>query len=325
VLDEVDSLDELYRRLAPVMDGLDGPCEVVLVDDGSTDGSHDVMVALEGRDPRIRVVRLSRNFGHQRAITAGLDYANGEAIIIMDADLQDPPEVALELAKEWRAGNDVVYAIRDERAGESRSKVALANGFYRILDHLTEVTMPVDVGDFRLVDRKAVDALGSMREQHRYLRGMFAWVGFKQTGVHYAREPRHAGRTKYPMRKMLAFAGDGIVSFSVVPLRLTLYVGFFVSLVTFVLGLAAVISKFTGAFDVPGWASIAVSILFLAGVQLTMLGVIGAYVGRIYDEVKQRPLYVVDGPPPLRPPTGVEAPAARVGTPPPQSEESEAR
>ena len=315
VLDEVETLEELYRRLASVMEQMDGPAEVVLVDDGSTDGSYDVMVDLSRRDPRVRTVRLSRNFGHQVAITAGLDHARGAAAIIMDADLQDPPEVALELAKRWREGFEVVYAVRDEREGEGQAKQLTASWFYRLLGHLSEVPMPRDAGDFRLVDRRAVDAITAMHEHHRYLRGMFAWVGYRQTGVHYARAARHAGHTKYPLRKMLNFAGDGIVSFSTVPLRMTLYLGFAVSVLSFVAAVAAVFLKVVGAFEVPGWASIVVGISFLSGIQLTVLGVIGAYVGRIYDEVKQRPLYFVrdDGPPRGPAPSG--GPPARADWP----------
>jgi dolichol-phosphate mannosyltransferase len=293
VLDEVETLEELYRRLTDVIEQMDGPAEIVLVDDGSTDGSYDVMSALAARDERVRPVRLSRNFGHQIAISAGLDHARGRAAIIMDGDLQDPPEVALELAGRWREGYEVVYAIRDERAGEGQVKLLTASWFYRLMDRMSEVPIPRDAGDFRLVDRRAIDAITAMHEHHRYLRGMFAWAGYRQTGVHYARAARHAGRTKYPLRKMLSFAADGIVSFSTVPLRLTLYVGFLVSLLSFVSAVVAIILKIIGAYEVPGWASIAVAIAFLSGIQLTMLGVIGIYVGRIYDEVKRRPLYFV--------------------------------
>ena len=293
VLDEVETLEELYRRLTGVIEQMDGTAEIVLVDDGSTDGSYDVMVALRQRDERVRPVRLSRNFGHQIAISAGLDHARGKAAIIMDGDLQDPPEVALELAARWREGYEVVYAIRDERAGEGQAKLLTASWFYRVMDRMSEVPIPRDAGDFRLVDRRAIDAITAMHEHHRYLRGMFAWVGYRQTGVHYARAARHAGRTKYPLRKMLNFAADGIVSFSTVPLRLTLYAGFVVSLLAFVSAVVAIVLKVVGAYEVPGWASIAVAIAFLSGIQLTMLGVIGTYVGRIYDEVKQRPLYFV--------------------------------
>jgi dolichol-phosphate mannosyltransferase len=293
VLNEQDSLEELYRRLHSVMEALDGPSEVILVDDGSVDDSFEIMCKLQAGDSRIRVVRLSRNFGHQIALTAGLDRAEGRAVIIMDSDLQDPPEVALELAERWREGYDVVYAVRDERTGESRLKVATARGFYRLLSRIGDVRLPVDAGDFRLVDRRVVDAVSGMREHRRYLRGMFAWVGYDQTGVHYVRAARHGGSTKFPMRRMVSFARDGIVSFSTAPLRLALNFGFVVSVLSFLLGIAAAVVKLTGIYAVPGWTSIAVGLAFLGGVQLIVLGVIGEYIAGIHDEVKQRPLYLV--------------------------------
>ena len=293
VYNERETLEALYERLAPVLDALDGPAEVLLVDDGSTDGSFEKILALHERDDRVKAIRLSRNFGHQVALTAGLDHAVGRATIVMDADLQDPPEVALELAKRWRAGYAVVYAVRDKRLGETRFKLFTAKLFYRLLGRLTEVDIPGDAGDFRLLDRSALDAMRSMREHNRYLRGMSAWVGFDQTGVRYVRESRHAGRTKYSFRKMLRFATDGIVSFSTVPLRLTLNLGFLVSSFAFVIGITAIVVKLAGVFAVPGWASIVVVIAFLGGVQLTVLGVMGEYVAQIHQEVKRRPLYLV--------------------------------
>jgi dolichol-phosphate mannosyltransferase len=292
LLDESESVAELYRRLSAVMDQLDGPSEVVFVDDGSTDGTIDLLVDLHERDPRVRAVRLSRNFGHQIAITAGLDHARGHAVIIMDGDLQDPPEVALDLARKWREGFDVVYAVRDDRAGESRLKLATARWYYRLLGSVSEIDIPADAGDFRLVDRRAVDAVAEMREHRRYLRGMFAWVGYDQAGVHYARDARHAGVTKFPLRRMFRFATDGVASFSAAPLRLALQLGFIVSILAFVGGLVTVVLKVAGVDIVPGWASIVVGILFLAGIQLTVLGVMGEYIARIYEEVQQRPLYL---------------------------------
>jgi dolichol-phosphate mannosyltransferase len=293
VYNERDNLPELHRRLSAVAEQLDGPAEIVFVDDRSTDDSFAVMAAIAEGDPRVRVIRLSRNFGHQVAISAGLDHVRGQAAIIMDADLQDPPEVALTLAQRWREGYEVVYAVRDERAGETRAKLVTASWFYRLLGRLTEFDIPAEVGDFRLVDRTVLDAMGPMREHRRYLRGMFAWVGFNQTGVHYSRAPRHAGTTKYPFRKMLRFALDGIVSFSTVPLRITLNVGFAVSVFSFVMGFTAIVLKVAGVFAAPGWASIVVAMAFLGGMQLTVLGVIGEYLAHIHEEVKQRPLYLV--------------------------------
>jgi polyisoprenyl-phosphate glycosyltransferase len=294
VLNERETLDALFQRLTPVMEALDGPCEVILVDDGSTDGSVDVMLQIRERDSRFTVVRLSRNFGHQIAISAGLDYARGNAVVVMDADLQDPPEVVLELAKKWREGHDVVYAQRDERAGESKTRLAITGRFYRLLAKMSEVPIPLDTGDFRLVDRRALDAVKSMPEHRRYLRGMFSWVGYDQVGVSYARDARHAGHTKYPYRKLVRLATDGLASFSTAPLRLALNIGFAVSILSFLAGIVTVALRVFGVVDgVPGWASIAVGVTFLSGIQLTVLGVMGEYIARIHDEVKQRPLYFV--------------------------------
>ncbi|MDQ1381420.1 MAG: polyisoprenyl-phosphate glycosyltransferase [Actinomycetota bacterium] len=293
VLDEIANLDELATRLADVMTALGGECEVILVDDGSTDGSFEMMQAIHARDPRIKAIRLSRNFGHQLAITAGLEHARGRAVIIMDADLQDPPEIALELAEKWREGFDVVYAVREARDGESRIKRQTAKWFYRLMGRLGEVDIPPDAGDFRLVDRRALDSVLAMPEHHRYLRGLFAWVGYDQTGVHYHRAARHAGSTKFPLRKMLGFAADGIVSFSMAPLRIALSLGFLVSFASIFLGVLAVVLKLTGLYAAPGWASLVVGVSLLGGIQLVVLGVIGEYVARIHEEVKRRPLFLV--------------------------------
>jgi glycosyltransferase involved in cell wall biosynthesis len=293
VFNERETLEELQRRLLGVLDRLDGPAEVLLIDDGSRDGSFEILLSLHERDPRFKVIRLSRNFGHQVAITVGLDHAQGRGVVVMDADLQDPPEVALELAKRWREGYEVVYAVRDERHGETRAKLMTAKWFYRLLDRLAELDIPGEVGEFRLVDRRALQAMNSMREHRRYLRGMYAWVGFNQAGVHYVRDGRHAGATKYPLRKMVAFALDGIVSFSTAPLRLTLNLGFLVSVLAFVAGFATIVLKVAGVYAVPGWASVVVFLAFVSGVQLTVLGVMGQYIAHIHEEVKRRPLYLV--------------------------------
>lgn len=293
VLDEEEILPELAARLTAVMDQLDGPAEVVLIDDGSTDGSFDVMRKLHEADARFRALRLSRNFGHQVAITAGLEHARGQAVIIMDGDLQDPPEVAVAMAEQWRAGYEVVYGVRSSREGEGRMKTATASWFYRVLRPMTEIDIPVDAGDFRLVDRRVVDAVLSMRERHRYLRGMFAWVGYDQVGVQYVRSARSSGTTKFPLRRMVGFAADGIVSFSTVPLRVTLMIGFAVSAGAFLAAIIGVLVKVTNLYTVPGWASIVVGISVLGGFQLMVLGTMGEYVARIYDEVRRRPLYLV--------------------------------
>jgi polyisoprenyl-phosphate glycosyltransferase len=294
VFDEQDALPELYERLTWLLEHLDGDAEVILVDDGSRDDSYALMLDLNRRDSRFKLLQLSRNFGHQVAITAGLDVAAGRAVIVMDADLQDPPETVLAMAERWREGFDVVYGVRRERRGETRFKRATAAVFYRLLQRLADVEIPADAGDFRLLDRKALDAYLAMREHDRYVRGMVSWVGFNQIGVAYNRDERRAGATKYPFRKMIKFAADGIVSFSNAPLRLALGLGFVVSASSFIYGFVAILLNVTGAFTVPGWTSIIIVTSFLGGVQLIVLGVIGEYVGRTYVETKQRPLYIVN-------------------------------
>ena len=286
-------LPELAARLAELMDALDGDAEAILVDDGSSDRTYELMLEAAQADPRFRLVKLSRNFGHQIALTAGVDLAAGDAVIVLDADLQDPPEVVLELAARWREGYDVVYAIRDVRQGETWFKRATASWFYRAFNRISEVEVPLDVGDFRLVDRRALDVFARMRESNRFVRGMFSWIGLRQTGVLYERKERFAGETKYPLRKMLRFAATGMISFSPVPLRIALNLGFFVSFVSFALGIWSILVKLTGLYEVPGWTSIVVVVTFIGGMQLIVLGVIGEYVGDIHAEVKRRPLYVV--------------------------------
>ena len=294
IFNEEGSLPELLRRLRTVRDQLDGSSEIILVDDRSTDRSFALMSEASAQDPSIKIVRLARNFGHQLAITAGLDGAGGRAVVIMDGDLQDPPEFVLELAKRWREGYEVVYAVRAGRLGDSFFKRATAAVFYRLLRRLSGRDIPVNVGDFRLVDRKVVDAFKQMRETNRYIRGMFSWVGFEQIGVPFTRAERFAGKSKYPLRKMVNFAIDGVIGFSDAPLRLALNLGFLLATFSFVGGAIAALVKLLGVYAVPGWASIVVITFFLAGVQLIILGVIGEYVAQIHREVKARPLYVVD-------------------------------
>jgi polyisoprenyl-phosphate glycosyltransferase len=293
VFNEQETLPELHSRLAAVIDGLDGDVEILFVDDCSFDRTHDLLVDIQRRDPRVKVIRFARNFGHQIAISAGLDFALGDAVIVMDADLQDPPEVVPDLIARWREGYEVVYAVREQREGEAWIKRVTAAWFYRLLRRLASVSMPVDVGDFRLVDRQALDAFRSMRERRRYVRGMFSWVGFRQTGVLYKRPERFAGEPKYSFSKSLRLAVDGIVSFSNAPLRLALIWGFFFAAASFVIGISAIVAKLAGAFVVPGWASIFVVVSFLGGIQLMLMGMMGLYIGRIYEEVKARPLYVI--------------------------------
>jgi len=302
IYNEAETIPELVRRLAELIDKLDGEAEVILVDDGSSDRSYELMSAAREADLRFKLLRLSRNFGHQIAVTAGLDVAAGNAVIVMDADLQDPPEVALELAARWREGYEVVYAVREGREGETPFKRATASLFYRLFRRMSDVDVPLDVGDFRLVDRRALDAFRSMRESNRYVRGMFSWIGYRQVGVPFRRDERYAGETKYPLRKMLRFATDGIVSFSAYPLRLALNLGFVVSALSFLLGVVFLISKFAGFYSVPGLASVAVFVAFLGGIQLLLIGIMGEYVARIHDEVKGRPLYLVSDTQGLEPP-----------------------
>ena len=264
-----------------------------MVDDGSSDDSLATMRQIAARDRRFRNIKLSRQFGHQVAITAGIDLARGEAVVVMDSDLQHPPETIEQLAALWREGYDVVYAIRADRAGEPWLKRMTALVFYRMLGRLVDIDVPADAGDFRLVDRAALDAFRSMRETNRYVRGMFSWIGFRQAGVEYPYEDRFGGQSKYTLKRMWQLAGDALTSFSVAPLRVALFLGFAVSTLAFAAGLAAVLAKLAGAFTVPGWASIVFVVSFLGGFQLMILGVVGVYVGRVYEEVKDRPLYII--------------------------------
>jgi polyisoprenyl-phosphate glycosyltransferase len=317
VLNEEPLIVRLYRRLSDVADRLDGESEFIFVDDGSDDRSREELMILRERDPRVKLLALSRNFGHQIAITAGIDSAQGDALVIMDADLQDPPEVVPELVARWREGYDVVHAVRAGRRGETRFKRRTAQLFYRLLNRISDVDMPLDAGDFRLVDRRVADAVRRMREPNRYLRGLFAWVGFRQSAVRYERSERTAGETKFSLFKMLRFASDGVIGFSTVPLRLALALGFAMSVLAFAAGVAAALVKLTGGFTIPGWASLAVLLSFFSGVQLILLGAVGQYVGRIYEQGKERPLYLVDEAHGLDEPTGVRATpgaSARSGT-----------
>jgi len=293
VHNEAGTIEELYARLKVVMEGLEQPFEVIFVDDGSFDESLDVMRAIRREDPRVKLVALSRNFGHQAAITAGLDVARGDATIVMDSDLQHPPEVLPQLVSCWREGFEVVNAIRSDRRGETLFKRLTARMFYWLLCRLSHTEMSPNVGDFRLIDRKALEAFRKMRESTRYLRGMFSWVGFRQTAIPYEYHDRHAGEPKYNFRRMLRFAVNGLVSFSNAPLELALHVGFAVALLSFLAGIGDIVAKILSVDTVPGWLSIAIMVSFLGGMQLIMLGVIGIYMSRMYEEVKSRPLYIV--------------------------------
>jgi polyisoprenyl-phosphate glycosyltransferase len=284
---------ELHKRLQELLERLGLCAEVVFVDDGSRDGTLSALRALAAVEPRYGILSLARNFGHQAAITAGLDYATGEAVVVMDADLQDPPEVVVEMVDKWRAGFDVVYGERRKRERETWFKRLTAHLFYRLFASMIPIEVPLDTGDFRLVSRRVVVALRELREAHRFVRGMVAWLGFKQTKVLYDRPARFAGTTKYPLGKMIRFALDGITSFSVVPLRFSTYLGALMSCASLgVIGWAFV-AKYVFERTVTGWTAIMVVIALFAGVQFMMIGILGEYVGRIYEEVKQRPLYVL--------------------------------
>jgi dolichol-phosphate mannosyltransferase len=291
-INEEDTLPHFYERVVAVMEQVGEPFEVVLINDGSSDGTFHVMRALHERDPRVRVVDFSRNFGHQIAISAGLDYARGDAVIIMDSDLQDPPEVIPQLIARWKAGVEVVYAQRARRTGETRFKLLTAAAFYRLIARITSIQIPPDTGDFRLLDRRVVETLVTMREHHRFMRGLSAWVGFRQEAVPYDRHERFAGTTKYPLRKMIRFALDAITAFSYAPLQLATSFGFLLAALSLVSIVVAIIVRVFGG-AIQGQGTTLIVVLFLGGIQLIFLGIIGEYLGRIYDEVRARPLYIV--------------------------------
>jgi glycosyltransferase involved in cell wall biosynthesis len=287
---EEDTVPELHRRIALALERVD--YELVLVDDASTDATPGLIDALADADPRVRVIHLSRNFGHQAALTAGLEHACGDAVAMLDGDLQDPPEVILEMLDRWRRGSEVVYAVRTERAGESWAKLATARWFYRIFSRLSRLDMRQDAGDFRLLDRRALDALLAMGERNRFLRGMTVWIGFTQTAVTYERDARYAGETKFTFAKMIKFSLDAMTAFSSMPLQLATLLGFLFSGLAF-LTLPVVIGLRLAGETIPGFATVLCVVLLLGGIQLITTGIIGEYVGRIYDEVKGRPLYLV--------------------------------
>ena len=293
IYNEKENIPELYRRVSDVMNSTRKRWELVLVDDGSTDGSTDMIRELAKQDKHVRPVIFARNFGHQIAITAGWDYARGDAVVIIDADLQDPPELILEMAEKWQEGYEVVYAIRAEREGESWFKLWTASLFYRIIYRITDVEIPLDTGDFRLMDRKVVDVLKSMRERHRFPRGMSAWVGFKQIGVEYKRAARVAGETKYPFKKMFRLALNAITGFSYFPLQVATYIGFISAGIAAIAIPVVIYMRVTGSQAFFGQATTLIAVLFLGGVQLISLGILGEYIGRLYDEAKGRPLYIV--------------------------------
>lgn len=291
IFDEQDTIAELHRRMVAALDGL--PLELLLVDDGSSDETPRLLAEIAAADNRVRVITLSRNFGHQAAITAGLDHARGDVAVIIDGDLQDPPEVIPELIERWRGGADVVSAVRRRRPGETRLKLATARWFHHLFARISQVELEPDAGDFRLIDRRALEALSAMRERTRFLRGMAVWVGFEQATVSYDRDSRHAGETKYTLRRMVRFSFDAFSSFSNLPLQAATVLGFVFALVAFLAIPVAIGFKIAGQF-VPGVTTLLLVVLLLGGIQLITVGIIGEYLGRVYDEVKHRPLYIVD-------------------------------
>ena len=283
VFNEIDVVDVCYTRLTKVMQSLDGfDYEIIFVDDGSSDATHERLLGFQQDDSHLKIIKFSRNFGHQIAITAGMDEARGAAVVIIDADLQDPPEVIPEMVRKWAEGYDVVYGVRKQRAV-----------FYRMLRKFTNIEIPVDVGDFRLISAQAARELCKLREQDRFVRGLVSWIGFRQTGVPYDRDSRHAGETKYPYRKMMKFAVDGITSFSIMPLKLASWLGYLASLLAFIYLASVFVQRLMGQ-TVEGWATIMVAMLFLGGVQLICIGIIGEYIGRIFNETKSRPMYIIE-------------------------------
>jgi polyisoprenyl-phosphate glycosyltransferase len=291
MLNEEDVAARTYDRLEEVLKEIEH--ELIFVDDGSKDRTLEVLSQRIASHPHHRVVSFSRNFGHQAAFSAGMQEAKGDAVVIIDGDLQDPPELILQMLEKWREGYQVVYAQRSKREGETAFKLLSAKLFYRIINQITSIHIPVDTGDYRLMDRCVVQYINQLPERSRFLRGLVCWVGFKQTGVLYERAERVAGTSKYPIRKMLRFAGDGITSFSSAPLKLSLAVGILATIFGMILAIWAVISKFIFANTQQGWTSLLIAVVFMGGIQLITIGIVGEYIGRIYDEVKQRPLYLV--------------------------------
>jgi polyisoprenyl-phosphate glycosyltransferase len=293
VYNESDNVEQFYLRTRATLEGLGETFEIIYVNDGSVDDTLEIVVNLAESDSRVKAIDLSRNFGKEIAVSAGLDYANGAAVILMDVDMQDPPEVIPDLLMKWREGYDVVYATRSEREGDPYFKKVTAAMFYRLIRVFSKIDIPKDTGDFRLMDRKVIAALGKLKEQHRFMKGLFSWVGFKQVGIYYKRNSRYSGKTKWNYRKLFGFAIEGITSFSYVPLQIATYFGLIVSLFAFAYGAFILLLTLISGNPVPGYPSLVVIFLFLGGIQLLCIGVIGEYVGRIYNEVKRRPLYVV--------------------------------
>jgi dolichol-phosphate mannosyltransferase len=294
VFNEQEVIGTFYERASQALRALDGHTyELIFIDDGSRDTSYEQLAVFAAKDPCVRVLKFSRNFGHQIAISAGIDHAAGDCVVVIDADLQDPPEVVAAMVEQWQQGFDVVYGVRSDRAGETRIKLWTASMFYKLLGRLTNVHIPANVGDFRLMSRRVVDQVKNLREKDRFVRGLVSWVGFRQTGVVYRRDARYAGVTKYPFRKMLKFSFDGITSFSTMPLKLATWMGSATAIVAFLYLVSVFVQKLLG-YTVEGWATIMVAMLFMGSVQLICLGILGEYLGRVFNEVKPRPMYVIE-------------------------------
>jgi polyisoprenyl-phosphate glycosyltransferase len=293
---EEEVIEETHKRLSGVLNNLTNfQCEIIYINDGSSDSTLQKLEALSKQEPNTKVLSFSRNFGHQNAVSAGLEYSSGDCTVIIDADLQDPPELIKDMVTLWEQGYEVVYAVRKYRKGETFFKLLTAKLFYRTLQYLAEVSIPLDTGDFRLIDKKVCLVLSSIKEKNKFIRGLVAWIGFKQTGIEYEREPRFKGETKYTLKKMIKFASDGILSFSKKPLKLALGLGFITTLLSFLVGVYVLYGYFVSPDSlVKGWVSTFLAILFLGGVQLICIGILGEYIARIYDEVKNRPNYIID-------------------------------
>ena len=294
VFNEEKVINAFNKRLITTLDDLNNKYEILYVNDGSNDNTLEILKKIKNDIKCMKIINFSRNFGHQIAITAGIDNAKGDAVVVIDADLQDPPELINEMVKQWEKGYEVVYAQRQRRTGENILKIFTAKIFYRLIKQLTNIDIPVDVGDFRLMSRKVVDHLNRLREKHRYVRGMVAWIGFKQIGVKYQRKPRYTGTTHYPLGKMIKFSIDGLSSFSTLPLKLATFLGFASAFIAFLGIIWAFYIKFILKLAVQGWASLVVIVFFLGGVQLISIGILGEYIGRIYVESKERPLYIIE-------------------------------